>query len=182
EGRLARRRGHGADIRRPRRREYALGRFFFGLFAGQRQMIGQKSPIAGNPEAQQHTEQQDGWDLQFSPAHGSILLHDKSLYLPFVVVTPALRVSVRAIPTRSASEASPLIDFDDAYGQLPVGMPRVAAAVAAFVNLVEVVDEVRLRKHAGLLQIAEQLVALLVDVRAGDMRDLARGLTEADML
>src|SRR5438045_1243111 len=62
--------------------------------------------------------------------------------------------------------------LDDAGFESAIGVPRIAAAVVACQNGVEAVDEIAFRKMAGLRQVMKQLVALRVDVGAGDVRDL----------
>src|SRR5262245_39843649 len=71
---------------------------------------------------------------------------------------------------------------NDADIQFAIGMPGVAAAVAPFADLVEVVDGVVLGQVAGFLQALEQVVALLVHVGPGDVSDLAGGAAQADVL
>jgi len=66
--------------------------------------------------------------------------------------------------------------------QLPIRTPRIAAAVAAFQNLVKAVDDLDFFESTGFLELLEQSIAFGVDVGGDVVRDLAGGVAEADFL
>src|SRR5262245_16381711 len=60
-------------------------------------------------------------------------------------------------------------------------MPGVTAAVAAFANLMEALDDLLLRQVAGLFQVPKQVIALGVDVRSGYVGNLPGVAAQADL-
>src|SRR5438034_7810454 len=61
-------------------------------------------------------------------------------------------------------------------------MPGVAAAVAALERLVKPLNLLHAGEVASALQVAEELVALGIDIGGRDVSDLARGAAQADSL
>ena len=68
------------------------------------------------------------------------------------------------------------------HPQATVGLPRIAAAVAARAGLVEIVDPIDLRQVVRRFEARKEIVAFLVDIWCRDVSNLAGRAAQADPL